>query len=45
MINNVVSGQVDSMSGYALVATPNMCIAWNYARVSYLVRAFDIITD
>jgi hypothetical protein len=34
MIRNTVSGQVDPASGYALVTTSTMCIAWNYARVS-----------
>jgi nuclear pore complex protein Nup133 len=31
-IVNSVSGHVDPVSGFALVASPSRCVAWNYAK-------------
>lgn len=34
LLDDVVSGHLDPISGYAFVTTPTSCIAWNYQKVS-----------
>ena len=34
-MDDVVSGHLDSVSGFAFVTTPMKCIAWNYQKVSF----------
>ena len=33
LVANPVSGNLDPVSGFAFVATPSTCIAWNYQKV------------
>jgi len=35
LMDDVVSGHLDPVSGYAFVATPSNCIAWNYQKVCF----------
>lgn len=41
LVDDIVQGHIDPVSGFAFVATPRECIAWNYQKVRRALRSVD----